>query len=161
MRDMIMWAKARKRISGIKRDQPERIIQCLSLHITYSFFNIWSKVKLNILWNKMTLQCYIVIVIALTCLMCLYSCKSQTVFAPSCFPGKHLLSYYHNGANFADVWGGIYMTIYCHSWKAVRLCSTQCPHGILVPSPKCFNYTTSLAIQHPEQSSSDFIYIIF
>lgn len=104
------------------------------------FFNILSKVKLNILWNKMTLQCYILIVIALTCLMCLYSCKSQTVFAPSCFPGKHLLSYYHNGANFADVWGGIYMTIYCHSWKAVRLCSTQCPHGILVPSPECFKW---------------------
>lgn len=32
-----------------------------------------------------------------------YSCKFQTVFTPSCLPGKHLLSYYHKRANVADM----------------------------------------------------------
>lgn len=43
--------------------------------------------------------------------VCPYSCKIQTVFAPGCFPGKHLLSYYHEDVNVADVRAGIYMTI--------------------------------------------------
>lgn len=43
--------------------------------------------------------------------VCPYSCKIQTVFAPGCFPGKHLLSYYHKDVNVADVRAGIYMTI--------------------------------------------------
>lgn len=34
---------------------------------------------------------------------CPCSCKIQTVFTPDCFPGKHLLSYYHEDVNVADV----------------------------------------------------------
>lgn len=117
MRD---WVCAIKRICGIKRDQPEWIIRCFAFIKLVSQFLDSVKVKLNMWCNKMSAQCRIVTVMAL---MCVYSCKFQTVFAPSCFPGKHLLSYYRDGANFANVWGSIYMTIYCHSWKAVRLCS--------------------------------------
>lgn len=42
---------------------------------------------------------------------CPYSWKIQTVFTQGCFPGKHLLSYYHEDVNVADVRVGIYMTI--------------------------------------------------
>lgn len=35
--------------------------------------------------------------------VCPYSCKIQTGFTPACFPGKHLLSYYRQDVNVADV----------------------------------------------------------
>lgn len=44
-------------------------------------------------------------------IICLCSCKFQTVFTRCRFPRKHLLSYYHNFVKVADVWGSIYMTI--------------------------------------------------
>lgn len=68
----------------------------------------------------------------------LYSCKFQTVFTPSCFPGKHLLSYYHEDANVADVWGSIYMTIPSAPERLYGFVVTAFPTGTLVPFPKCF-----------------------
>lgn len=65
-------------------------------------------------------------------------CKFQTVFTPSCFPRKHLLSYYHGRANVADVRGSIYMTIPSAPEGLYGFVVAVFPTGTLVPFPKCF-----------------------
>lgn len=64
--------------------------------------------------------------------------KIQTVFTPSCFLGKHLLSYYQDDANVTDVWGSIYMTIPSAPERLYAFVVTVFPTGTPVPFPKCF-----------------------
>lgn len=70
--------------------------------------------------------------------------KIQTVFTPSCFQGKHLLSYYQDDANVTDVWGSIYMTIPSAPERLYAFVVTVFPTGTLVPFPKCFPLHTEI-----------------
>lgn len=67
--------------------------------------------------------------------VCPYSCKIQTGFTPACFPGKHLLSYYRQDVNVADVWARIYMTI---QQLLNDFMVAMFPTGSLVPLAKYF-----------------------
>ena len=79
-------------------------------------------------------------------LLCVYALVNSRLFSHHVVSwGKHLLSYYHNDANVADVWGNIYMTIYCQALKDFMASqSPSFPPGRWCHFPNVSNYTWSL-----------------